>query len=126
MEKLENLVQEVLDDTLWEAECVMRSDRSKNITVITDNLRGVCGITVVTVTGPAERIGKHVERTILNVKFFRLCYSPITTFANRRTLSFKKYPFSITSTTFPLSCASASLSISPFSSVGKSVLTPFC
>ena len=71
MEKLENLVQEVLDDTLWEAECVMRSDRSKNITVITDNLRGVCGITVVTVTGPAERIGKHVERTILNVKFFR-------------------------------------------------------
>jgi len=71
MEKLENLVQEILDNTMWEAECMMRSDRSENITVITDNLRGVCGITVVTVIGPAEKLNKHVERSILNVKFFR-------------------------------------------------------
>lgn len=71
MKKLKNLVQEILDSTMWEAECVMRSDRGENITVITDNLRGVCGITVVTVTGPAEKLNKHVERTVLNVKFFR-------------------------------------------------------
>ena len=38
MEKLKNLVQEVLDSTMFEAECVMRSDRNENITVITDNL----------------------------------------------------------------------------------------
>jgi hypothetical protein len=71
MQNLEKLVEEVLDDVMWEAECTMRSDRSKNITIITDNLRGVCGITVVTVTGPAQRITDHVEKTILNVKFFR-------------------------------------------------------
>ena len=58
MEKLKNLVQEVLDSTMFEAECVMRSDRNENITVITDNLRGVCGITVVTVAKPAEHITK--------------------------------------------------------------------
>ena len=71
MHKLKDLVQEVLDDTLWESEVVMRSDRSRNITIVTDNLRGVCGITVVTVTGPAEPVSSTVERTILKVKFFR-------------------------------------------------------
>jgi len=71
MQKLEKLVENILDDTMWEAICIMRSDRGQNITVITDNLRGVCGITVVSVVGPAQRIDKHVEKTILNVKFFR-------------------------------------------------------
>jgi len=71
MHELKKLVQEVLDDTLWESEVIMRSDRSENITIITDNLRGVCGITVVTVTGPAEPINLTVERTILRIKFFR-------------------------------------------------------
>mgnify|MGYP003644482124 FL=1 len=71
MQKLENLVREYLDDTMWEAECVMRSDRGKNITIITDNLRGVCGITVITVMSPAQKISDHVERTLLKVKFFR-------------------------------------------------------
>ena len=46
MHSIKNLVSEYLYDTLYEAECVMRSDRSKNITIITDNMRGVCGITV--------------------------------------------------------------------------------
>tara|TARA_Y100000034_G_C6897867_1_gene414427 strand:- start:2630 stop:2968 length:339 start_codon:yes stop_codon:yes gene_type:complete len=71
MHDLKRLVKEYLDDTLWEAECVLRSDRSKNITIITDNLRGVCGITVVTVIGPAEPVGSTVERSILKIKFFR-------------------------------------------------------
>jgi hypothetical protein len=68
---LKDLVKEYLNETLWEADCILRSDRSKNITIITDNLRGVCGITVVTVTGPAKPIGPTVERAILKIKFFR-------------------------------------------------------
>jgi len=71
MQSLKNLVKEFLDDTLWEAECILRSDRGQNITIITDNLRGVCGITVVTVIGPAKKVSDHVERAILKVKFFR-------------------------------------------------------
>tara|TARA_B100000287_G_scaffold13730_1_gene13870 strand:+ start:2689 stop:3021 length:333 start_codon:yes stop_codon:yes gene_type:complete len=71
MESLKSVVKEYLNETLWEAECVLRSDRSKNITIITDNLRGVCGITVVTITGPARSISETVERTELKVKFFR-------------------------------------------------------
>ena len=71
MESLKSVVKEYLNETLWEAECVLRSDRSKNITIITDNLRGVCGITVVTITGPARAISETVERTELKVKFFR-------------------------------------------------------
>ncbi len=71
MQKLKDIVQEVLDDTLWEADVIMRSDRNENITIITDNLRGICGITVCTVTGPAQPVGPTVERTMLKIKFFR-------------------------------------------------------
>ena len=70
MHSIKNLVSEYLYDTLYEAECVMRSDRSKNITIITDNMRGVCGITVCTVIGPAEAVSASAERTRLKVKFF--------------------------------------------------------
>ncbi len=70
MHSIKNLVSEYLYDTLYEAECVMRSDRSKNITIITDNMRGVCGITVCTVVGPAEAVSANAERTRLKVKFF--------------------------------------------------------
>ena len=72
MESIKNVVQEVLRDTLYECEVAMRSDRSKRITLITDNLRGVCGITVITLTEPARPISQTVEKTILKVKFFRL------------------------------------------------------
>ena len=72
MPKLKDIVKEVFQEVLWEAECVLRSDRDVNITKITDNLRGVCGITVVTVVGPAEAVTKTVERSKLKVKFFQI------------------------------------------------------
>ena len=71
MESLKDLIKEYFYETLYEADVVMRSDRDKNITKITDNMRGVCGITVVTVTSPAEPIKPKVERTLLKVKFFQ-------------------------------------------------------
>jgi len=72
MNSIKSLISEYLHDTLYEAEVVCRSDRSKNITIVTDNMRGVCGITVVTVTGPAEPVGPNVEKTKLRVKFFQV------------------------------------------------------
>ena len=51
---------------------ILRSDTDRNITKVTDNLRGVCGITVVTITGPAKKISSGVERASLKVKFFQV------------------------------------------------------
>ncbi len=72
MQSIKSLILEYFYDTLYEAEVVMRSDRDKNITKITDNLRGVCGITVCTVAGPAKAVSPRVEKTYLKVKFFQL------------------------------------------------------
>ena len=72
MNNLKSLVQEYLRDTMYEAEVMLRSSRDYNITIISDNLRGVCGITVCTITSPAEPISSKVERTYLKVKFFQL------------------------------------------------------
>jgi len=72
MKNIKSLVNEYLRDTLYEADVVMRSDREKRLTIITDNLRGVCGITVVTVKEAARPVSSTVERTPLKVKFFLL------------------------------------------------------
>ncbi len=77
MKILKDLITEVFQETLWEAECVLRSDRKKNITKVTDNLRAVCGLTVVTVAEPAVVISDTVERTILKVKFFKTVAGPL-------------------------------------------------
>ena len=70
MKHFKSIVQEYLRDTLYEANIIMRSDRSKKLTIISDNLRGVCGITVVTIKEAAKPVSATVERTPLRVKFF--------------------------------------------------------
>ena len=72
MHSLKELITEYFKDTLHEAEIVMRSSRSKKLTIVTDNLRGVCGITVCTVIKPAQPISEEVEKTYLKVKFFQM------------------------------------------------------
>ena len=46
MNSLKSLIKEYFKDTLYEAEVIMRSSRKRKLTIVTDNLRGVCGITV--------------------------------------------------------------------------------
>ena len=72
MKSLKKLVEAQLKTQLYEAIFTLRSSTDSNITIVTDNLRGVCGITVVTVTAPAVQVSASVERTILKVKFFLL------------------------------------------------------
>ena len=72
MNELKNVVSEYLRDTLYEASVTMRSDREVNLTIITDNLRGVCGITIVSITEPAVPVSETAEKTSLNVKFFKV------------------------------------------------------
>ena len=69
---LRTLIKEVLDEGLFEATVVMRLDRSENLTIITDKLRGVCGITIVDVAIPSKPVSDTVERVTLNVRFFLL------------------------------------------------------
>ena len=70
MNSLRELIKEYFNDTLYEVDVVMRSSRDKKLTIVTDNLRGVCGITVITVIGPAKPISEEVEKTYLKCKFF--------------------------------------------------------
>ena len=72
MHSLKGLIKEYFKDTLYEADVVMRSSRSRKLTIVTDNLRGICGITVCTVVGPSEPVSEEAEKTRLRVKFFLL------------------------------------------------------
>jgi hypothetical protein len=70
MQSLKQLIREYFNEQMYECDVTCRSDRGRNLTIVMDNLRGVCGITVVTVVGPAEPVSELVERSILKVKFF--------------------------------------------------------
>ena len=72
MHSIKTLVREYLKDTMYEADVVMRSDRGQKLTVVTDNLRGVCGITGVTVKEASQPVSENVEKTYLKVKFFQM------------------------------------------------------
>ncbi len=71
MHSLKSIIKEYFKDMMYEADIVMISSTDKNLTVVTDNLRGVCGITVVTLTEPAKAWGEGKERTVLKVKVKR-------------------------------------------------------
>jgi len=71
---LKALILEYFKDTLYEVEVEMVSSRDQKFTIVTDNLRGIAGITVVTVLSPATTLsgGSGKERASLKVKFFQL------------------------------------------------------
>ena len=69
MDSLKTVIKEYLKDTLYEADVIMRSDRSNRLTLITDNLRGLCGITICTVREAAKNVSNTVEVTPLKIKF---------------------------------------------------------
>ncbi len=72
MDNIKAVVSEYLKDTMYECDVLMRSDRKKRLTVIMDNLRGVCGITVVTLRKAAKKVSDTTEATPLKIKFFLL------------------------------------------------------
>ncbi len=69
MDSLKTIIKEYFKDMLYEADVVMISSTDKNLTVVTDNLRGLCGVCVVTIAEPAKPYGEGKERTMLKVKF---------------------------------------------------------
>jgi|32_taG_2_1085360.scaffolds.fasta_scaffold04277_7 hypothetical protein len=69
---LRSLIKEVIEDGLYEALVVMRLDRSENLTIVTDKLRGLCGITIVNIAEPSRPVSETVERVTLKVRFFML------------------------------------------------------
>ena len=70
-DSLKNLVREYVANTMHEAVVYIHSDRTKNLTHILDQLRGVCGITVVTVLEPAKPLSQQREQTKIKCKFLQ-------------------------------------------------------
>ena len=72
LKEIESLIKEAIDDGLYEASVIMRLDRSENLTIVTDKLRGLCGITIVNISEPSKPVSETVERVVLKVWFFLL------------------------------------------------------
>ena len=85
---VEDTIHEILGEELapllYKAKVMIRSSSDRNITDIADELRGVCGITIVD-TEPTKDLGKHTQVTDCNIKFF-LTSSSLTRHMKRMAL----------------------------------------
>lgn len=70
-DSLKDLVREYVANTMHEAVVYIHSDRTKNLTHVLDQLRGVCGITTVSVLEPAAPLSQHREKTKIKCKFLQ-------------------------------------------------------
>jgi hypothetical protein len=68
---LKDLVREYVATKMFEAIVHVESDRTKNLTGLLDQLRGVCGITVITVLEPARPLSQNREQTKIKCKFLQ-------------------------------------------------------
>ena len=68
---IRNVLREALDVAKepLRAVVIIKSDRTKNLTALLDENRGVCSITVVSLPEPARPLSKYVELTRCNIKF---------------------------------------------------------
>lgn len=64
-----SMIQEVTGQRQYEGICIVRSDRDRNITEILEELRGVCGITIVN-SDPSKRLSANTEMTRIKARFF--------------------------------------------------------
>jgi len=68
--ELKRLIREAIEDSLYQANVIMRYARDENLTLINDRLRGICGITIVDVLVPSKIVSNDVDIVTLKVKFF--------------------------------------------------------
>jgi len=64
-----SILQEALEQGIFEVIVILDTDRKQNLTDVLMNMRAICGVTIVSVLHPAERIGEEIERTIIKIKF---------------------------------------------------------
>ena len=55
-QKIYSILSEAVSDNIFEAVVSLESDRGKNLTHILNQLRGVCGVTIVGVLDPARPV----------------------------------------------------------------------
>jgi len=75
IKEIKLLVKETLEKRMYEAVCSLESSRDRNLTRVLDDLRGVCGITIVAITSPAKAISNKKEKSELRVKFLLIAPS---------------------------------------------------
>jgi len=91
VKEFKSLVKEIIEERMYEAICVLDSDRNRNLTRVLDDLRGVCGITIVAVTDPAKPLSAAKETSELKIKF--LLSSPsLREHLGRMTVEAKRVP----------------------------------
>ena len=67
----DSLLQEKVEIQIYECFALMKSDTRRNLTEIQNEIRSVCGITIVN-SEPTEVLSLHKQKTRLKIKFISL------------------------------------------------------
>jgi len=69
-DKVREVVLEALRHDVYKAEVSIKSSKDRNITEILDEMRALCGVTIVNISSPSKSLSETSEITICTLKFF--------------------------------------------------------
>jgi hypothetical protein len=68
-DKIKEVILEALQHDVYKAEVSVKSDKERNITEILDEMRALCGVTIVN-SFPSKSLSEKSELTVCTIKFF--------------------------------------------------------
>ena len=68
-EKVTQVVYEALSRDVYKADVSLRSTKDRNITEILDEIRALCGVTIVN-SKQSKKLGDGSEKSLISIKFF--------------------------------------------------------
>ena len=68
-EKVVEIISETLRSDVYKAEVMVHSSRDRNITEILDEIRALCGVTIVN-SLESRRLSDKSEQSLCTIKFF--------------------------------------------------------
>tara|TARA_R100001377_G_C3170363_1_gene102851 strand:+ start:711 stop:1046 length:336 start_codon:yes stop_codon:yes gene_type:complete len=88
-EKVREVISEALKYDVYKADVSIKSTKDRNITEILDEMRGLCGVTIVNISVASKSLSEETEITICSLKFF-LTNPSLKLHMNKLALSAKK------------------------------------
>tara|TARA_B100000424_G_C22531720_1_gene304064 strand:+ start:84 stop:476 length:393 start_codon:yes stop_codon:yes gene_type:complete len=68
-EKLKHILSEAIGSAVWEAMCVLQTNRTENLTEVLTQIRALRGVTIVNLKEASKKVTQGKEISNISVKF---------------------------------------------------------
>ena len=70
-EKLKHSLSEAIGSAVWEAMCVLQTNRTENLTEVLTQIRALRGVTIVNLKEASKKVTQGKEISNISIKFVK-------------------------------------------------------